>query len=173
MKYGKFVGKGTINFFDSEVESFKDFLTAAIKRYTNAPFKVHANVEKGKTLTSLFVSADFDNPINTVTRNSYGDRILSFEGIGILVYKEIGYLETWDWSMGVPTDREKYKDYDNAPCFQYSLNVLAQGSMIPYRHRHSHLISWSDCFDYGTSISDLNVDKAIKGILKKCLAGLY
>ena len=164
MKYGKFVGTEYLNFTDTEVKLFKEYLSGIVSKYdTEMECSVEFCDKNLKHLTIRFSKK------STEYRNWFKSRV-SFSGISFVIYKEKGYLDNWDWvgeKLWVASAPKK--DFENAPTFQYSISILYKGYLIPYRHRAKQTLSTMGMFDYGTKIMDLDVEKPLKELYTEIL----
>lgn len=159
-KYGNFVGQKDLVLTEEEKQMFLDFFKEKLFiRYDEYGFeKIFTEISVSEDCFTTFTDFniyDFnfmvEKPLNG--RNHNGDRVFDFKGITFSIRKEIGYLELRD-------ENEKIvKDYENAPTFQYSLSVRANGYKIPYKCRNKEVISLKDSFQYDTDIE--NFDFAI------------
>ena len=176
MKYGKFVTTGYKTFTESEIRGFEKKFKAIMKALFCDDFKASVIIQKADLNTyypqePLIIT--FTLPKVEDERNAKGDRILSFSKVIFKVFKETGFLDTWDWTHDGTPHGDSYKDYKNAPEFQYSAKINTDGKYIPYRCRRETWIETPNSFQYGTDIDDINFDSALRYLANKMLKGLY
>ena len=175
MKFGKFVTEGFKAFTEKEIRAFEQKFKCQISAFSSEKAVVTTTIRKadlGKPYSSDYLEVCFRFPKIEGMRNANGDRILSFSEITFDVYKEKGYLDTWDWSKGAPKD-DSYKDYKNAPKFQYHAIINTDGKYIPYKCRRESFIAPIYSFQYGTEIDDIDFDKSLKYLFNEMLKNLH
>lgn len=175
MKYGKFVAKGFEVFTEEEIRAFEQKFKRQVSAFAHEKAAVSVTIHKAdlsKPYSHDFMEVCFQFPKIEGMRNATGDRILFFSKVTFFVEKEVGYLDTWDWSKGAPKD-ESYKDYQNAPEFQYQANMYTNGRYIPYKCRRECFIDEKDSFQYGTEIDDINFNNSLNYLFNRKLKNLH
>lgn len=158
MKYGNFVGTGTVPFSTDEYGKTKESLVEQVKDVCPR-FTVSETVMGSEFLKELkFIHIDFVNPV--VGRNTYKERV-DVEGLVFCVEKKTGYLEVED------SDGNRKADYGDAPEFDYAVSIYFDGIRIPYRHREG--IRFRTEFLYGTEIGDLKISPEYLRYVKESL----
>lgn len=157
MKIGNFVSEKQIELTQQEKDIFYKYFISLIHKY-NIPLMFN-RVIKTETNSYYF---EFQATKEIKGRNRLKDRIELFTGVSFVVQKNVGFLDVTDWKK----DTKCVKDYDNAPPFQYSVNLIPCGYIKPYKKQKPRSMFVKDHYKYGTEFTDINLDNAIYDLYK-------
>lgn len=152
-----FVSEKQIELTQQEKDYFYKYFFALIHKY-NIPLAFDKVHNKNNTYTFIFIPTTEING-----RNINKDRVIDFSGVFFSVRKNIGYLDVTDWNK----ETTKIKDFDNAPQFQYSVQIVPCGYIKPYKKQKPQGIFVKDSYQYGTDFNDINLDNAVYELYKK------
>lgn len=165
MKYDNYVGEFTGTFSESEIKLFTDHFAKEVGKFTNVKYKLSVVREACGVVRWEFTFPKIENIIN-----SNNDKIVSISRLWFGIQKETdGYLDTWDWvNKGEPED-ESYKDYKNAPEFQYDACFNTDGFIQPYKCPTVKYLRLPDSTQIGTEVKDINFEVALNALFNKML----
>lgn len=164
MKYSNFVNEDNKAFTEDELNSFANHFAKEVGKFTNVKYELSSYIEDCGTAIVSFSFPKIEN-----VRNSNNDRILLFSELNVGIFKNAGYLDTWDWvNKGAPED-ESYKDYKNAPEFQYTAFLTTNGIIEPNEILETKKQYVRGDYQYGTEIEDINFEKYLDTLFNKIL----
>lgn len=165
MKYGKFVSKESVPFTKKEKEMFKDYFKGLVERYDKS-LKCEVEILSTGELIINFIS---DEPKSFRNRNMA--RIIDYSGFSFMIWKSKGYLENFDWIQMKKIDESKPREnYQDAPEFSYSTNLVFHGKEIRYKCRTEQSISLRmPTYQYGTELTDFNYFRIVDKIFTQTL----
>lgn len=161
MKYGNFVSETNMELSENDIKYFVKYFMDMVTKY-DLPIKL-INHESDRSNNSYKIY--FESNTEIAGRNLLKDRVISFNGITIIIHKANGYLDATDWGNGF---NGFVKDYENAPEYQFNVNIDIDGMIKPYRKRNEEKMSIVNTYQYGTEYSDFDYNKSFD-ILRDCL----
>lgn len=159
MKYGKFVSEKSLEISQNELNYFINLLKDKVKEY-DLPFSF-SEVKTDISLNSYHIIFNCDEEISG--RNINKERIMFVNSFCIALNKSSGYLDDTNWYV----DKERKKNYVDAPPFQYSTTFCFVCYYKPYRSKKSYGANVKDGYQYGTEFSDFNFDNCFSSIKEK------
>lgn len=172
MKYDRFVETGHKSFNDAEIKAFEKKFVSFAKEHIKVPFTTSCKIVHFYGFDDVRIEINLEEIKNK--RNSKKDRIESFSQITFDICKEFGYIDRWDWSKGNPKD-ESYKDFKNAPDFQYYALFNTNGQLKPFRMKNAEPFYFPrkiSTAQRGTELDDIDFTDAIKYLFDTILKDL-
>lgn len=165
MKYDNLVVTNYKDFNKEEIDVFLDKVSNVIKACTTSSFVLSYNTFD----SALVISALF--PKIEHKRNKNKDRIINFSLIDITIKKQSGYLDTRDFAKKVSykLNDNSWKDYKNAPEFQYVSFVNTNGNMKPYKCRRMRPFMLKSRYQYGTELNDIDFNTTFDDLFNNIL----
>ncbi len=155
-KFGNFISKNSLPISEEEKQEFVKRISALVEKYDNTLKIDILSYYAGKRLLITFM-ADKTRKFRNVSKSR-----ISFNGIGLIIYKTDGYLDNFDWcKMEVKDKTKPEKDYESAPPFQYSAAMWVNGEEIPYRCSTGRDIANTEMYQYGTEFDDIDFSSAL------------
>lgn len=159
MKYGKFVSENNLVISQNELDYFINLLKDKVKEY-DLPFSF-SKVSTNLGFNSYHIIFNCDKEISG--RNINKERIMFVNSFFVALKKSSGYLDDTNWYV----DKERKKNYVDAPPFQYSTTFCFVCNYKPYRSKSTRSANVKDNYQYGTEFSDFNFDNCFSSIKEK------
>lgn len=171
MKFREFVPEKDLQISNDEIDMWKHFIKDSFgKDGITIECKNTMYVKHNKSYAYKANHVDFTfivDGIPSESRDSNKNRILGLSEIVFMLYKNSGYFDVTDYTK---CQIEYKRNYDDAPEFQWSLRILTNGKMIPYKCRKKIKIYFANYCQYGTELSDFDffeIAKYLKYLIKK------
>jgi hypothetical protein len=160
MKYEKFVSEEGVEISQNEIDYFVNHLKEKVKEY-DLPFSF-SEVENDISPTTYHIIFNCDKEI--CGRNINKERIMFVYRFFVTLRKSSGYLDDTNWYV----DKERKKNYIDAPPFQYETTFGFDCYYKPYRSKSARCFAnVKDNYQYGTEFSDFNFDNCFSSIKEK------
>lgn len=159
MKYKNFVSEERLEISQNEIDYFVNHLKEKVKEY-DLPFSF-VDVKTDIGLNSYHIIFNCNKEI--CGRNINKERIMFVYGFFVALRKTSGYLDDTNWYV----DKERKKNYIDAPPFQYETTFGFDCNYKPYRSKSTCGANVKDNYQYGTEFSDFNFDNCFSSIKEK------
>lgn len=145
MKVGDFISNGALEISRDEILGFGKRLEATFQRLGLRMVKINkkeaARGMYGYATEGIEYVFRLPEGEEITRRNSWGDRIIGFKGIRVLLRKQSGTSEK------CPECK-----------MQYNIHFDIDGKYIPYRKRTEYIMGFSDPYQYNTDLNGFVLD---------------
>ena len=163
-KFEKFISQKYLPISEEEKQEFIKRISTLVEKYDKT--LKFASMPKWSMNDFEFVFI-FMTDKKRKFKNINKSRI-SFNGLGVRISKNAGYIENYDWFKQELIDETKPReDYESSPPFQYSATMWVMGTNFPYRCRVDHGMANTEMYQYGTEFNDIDFSSALRQLYDK------